>query len=295
MIDAGGKGRRKERQRVLDSRMAYVAAGKGDPIVLLHGNPTSSHLWRGVVPHLEDLGRCIAPDLIGMGDSDKLEPSGPDRYGFSESYRYLEAFLDALSIRERVTLVLHDWGAALGFHWANRHREAVRGIAYAEAFAFPLQLDKLPEWSPTLMRRVRSDEGEALILEQDVFFEFMFPQYAPLRGWGEEELREYRRPFREPGESRRPILSWMRSLPIDGEPAGVAAAMEDFLRWLPESDVPKLRVDAEPGAIRHMAPEGFAEGWRHQEVARVPGTHFLQEDSPDELGRVLAEWLRRLP
>jgi haloalkane dehalogenase len=275
--------------------MAWVEAGRGDPIVFLHGNPSSSYLWRDVLPHVEALGRCIAPDLIGMGDSDRLTPSGPGRYGFAESYRHLEGFLDGLGIRERVTLVLHDWGAALGFHWANRHRAAVRGIAYCEACAFPLARARLPAWAPAMIEAVRSEAGEASILQGDRFFSELLPRFAPLRGWDEEVWAEYCRPFAEPGEARRPILSWMNSLPLDGEPSEVAQAMASFLAWLPEADLPKLRIDAEPGALRHMAPPGFGEGWRHQEVVSVPGTHFVPEDSADALGLALAAWIRRLP
>src|SRR5215467_8557163 len=278
----------KQRRRVLGREMAYVEVGQGDPIVLLHGNPTSSYLWRNVLPHLEPLGRCIAPDLIGMGDSDKLPDSGPGSYRFVEHRRYLDALLEALDVRERVILVVHDWGSALGFDWANRHREAVKGIVYMEAIVRPQGWD---HWDTLNMRPVlkalRSEAGEAMVLRENFFIEKILPK-AIQRTLSAEEMAEYRRPFAEPGEGRRPTLTWPRQIPIDGEPADVAAIATAYADWLATSSVPKLFVKAEPGGI--LAGDALVDvvrGWPAQTEVTVAGVHFVQEDSPDEIGRAI--------
>ena len=283
----------KKRLEVLGRVMAYVETGEGDPIVFLHGNPTSSFLWRGVIPHLAPLGRCIAPDLIGMGDSDKLEDSGPDRYRFVDHRRYLDALLEALGVAERVTLVMHDWGSALGFDWANRHREAVKGLAYMEAIVQPLTWVQWPEASRRVFQGFRSDNGESMILEKNVFVERVLPGSIK-RDLSEEEMAEYRRPFSEPGEDRRPTLTWPREIPIEGEPADVTEIVGSYAAWLRESPVPKLLINAEPGAILVGEQREFCRTWPNQTEVTVPGIHFIQEDSPDEIGRAIAEWFRTL-
>jgi len=276
---------------VLGSRMAYVEVGDGDPIVFLHGNPTSSYLWRNIIPHLEGAGRCIAPDLIGQGDSDKLEDSGPDRYRFVEHRRYLDALLETLGVERNVTLVVHDWGSGLGFDWANRHRDAVKGIAYMEAIVCPIaSWDEWPEAARQLFQALRSPAGEQMILEKNVFVENILPG-SVLRKLSDDEMAVYRRPFDEPGEGRRPTLTWPRQIPIAGEPEDVTAIARDYAAWLAESDVPKLFVNAEPGAILTGATREFCRGWPNQRELTVPGIHFVQEDSPDEIGRAIAEWL----
>ncbi|WP_426506374.1 haloalkane dehalogenase [Dactylosporangium sp. McL0621] len=285
----------KRRRRVLGSEMAYVEVGEGDPIVLLHGNPTSSYLWRNVLPHLQSRGRCIAPDLIGMGDSDKLPGTGPGSYRFVEQRRYLDALLEALNVHERVTLVVHDWGSALGFDWANRHRDAVKGIAYMEAIVRPQawdHWDKLGERA--LLQALRSDAGEELVLRDNIFIEQVLPR-AILRTLADEEMEQYRRPFAEPGEGRRPTLTWPREIPIEGEPADVTAIASAYADWLASSDVPKLFLRAEPGAI--LASDwllDFVRGWPAQVEVAVAGRHFVQEDSPDEIGRAIASWMGAL-
>ncbi|HJN04620.1 MAG TPA: haloalkane dehalogenase, partial [Alphaproteobacteria bacterium] len=238
----------KKRTRVLGREMAYIEEGSGDPIVFLHGNPTSSYLWRNVIPHLSGLGRCIAPDLIGMGDSDKLPDSGPDSYGFAEHAAHLDGLLDALDVRERVVFVVHDWGSALGFHWAFRHQDAVQGIAHMEALVRTLSWADWPEASKDLFQAFRSDAGDKMILEKNIFVERVLPG-SVLRKMTDEEMAVYRRPYLESGESRRPTLTWPRQLPIDGEPADVCRIVEDYMGWLPQSAVPKLFVNADPGAI----------------------------------------------
>ena len=282
----------KQRRRVLGREMAYVEAGQGDPIVLLHGNPTSSYLWRNVLPHLQPLGRCIAPDLIGMGDSDKLPDSGHGSYRFVEHRRYLDALLEALDVHERVTFVIHDWGSALGFDWANRHRDAVKGIAFMEAIVAPQGRN---HWDKMGMRQaletLRSEAGEAMVLQDNFFVERILPG-AILRTLSVEEMAEYRRPFAEPGEGRRPTLTWPRQIPIEGEPADVAAIAAAYADWLATSGVPKLFVKAEPGGIlAGDAMVDFVRKWPAQAEVTVAGVHFVQEDSPDEIGRAVADWM----
>jgi haloalkane dehalogenase len=285
----------KHRRRILGREMAYVEVGEGDPIVLLHGNPTSSYLWRNVLPHLQSLGRCIAPDLIGMGDSEKLPNSGPGSYRFVEHRRYLDALLEALDVDERVTFVIHDWGSALGFDWANRHRDAVKGIAYMEAIVGPQHWDHWDKFGMrSALEALRSDAGEALVLRDNFFVEKILPK-AILRTLSEEEMAEYRRPFAEPGEGRRPTLTWPREIPIEGDPADVAAIAAAYADWLATSGVPKLWVKAEPGGILAAgAVFDFARRLPAQTEVTVAGVHFLQEDSPHEIGRAVAGWIGTL-
>jgi len=280
---------------VRSRRMAYVEMGDpaGDPIVFLHGNPTSSYLWRNIMPHVTGLGRCIAPDLIGMGDSDKLPDSGSDRYGFVEHYAYLEALLEALGVSENVTLVIHDWGSALGFHWANRHRDAVKGIAYMEALVRPLTWAEWPDSATPPFQAMRSPAGEEMVLEKNFFIERILPA-SIIRTLSEEEMDEYRRPFAEPGEARRPTLTWPRNIPLDGEPEDVAQIIGDYAAWLATSDLPKLFIDADPGIILTGPQRDDCRAWPNQTEVQVKGLHFIQEDSPNEIGIALAAWLGTL-
>jgi haloalkane dehalogenase len=285
----------KHRRRVLGREMAYVEVGEGDPIVLLHGNPTSSYLWRNVLPYLQPRGRCIVPDLIGMGDSEKLPDSGPGSYRFVEHRRYLDALLEAQDVRERVTFVVHDWGSALGFDWANRHREAVKGIAFMEAIVAPQGRD---HWDKMGMRSalegLRSKAGEDMVLGNNYFIEEILPG-AILRKLSAEEMAEYRRPFAKPGEGRRPTLTWPREIPIDGEPADVSAIAAAYENWLGTSNVPKLFLKAEPGAI--LAVDRLVDlvrRWPALTEKTVAGIHFVQEDSPDEIGRAIVDWMGAL-
>ncbi|MGH3442367.1 MAG: haloalkane dehalogenase [Nitriliruptorales bacterium] len=269
--------------------MAYREVGEGDPIVLLHGNPTSSYLWRNVLPHLAPLGRCIAPDLIGMGASGKLPDSGPGTYRFVEHRRYLDALLDHLGVQRDVTFVVHDWGSALGFDWANRHREAVSGIAYMEALPRPLTWEEWPEASRSIFEAMRSPAGEEICLEKNVFVERILPA-SVMRDLADDEMEAYRAPFLEPGEARRPTLTWPRELPIDGEPADVHDIVADYAGWLAESDVPKLYVRADPGFLTGVS-DPSCRGWPNQTEATIRGIHFVQEDAPDEIGRAIADWI----
>ncbi|TFH20543.1 MAG: haloalkane dehalogenase [Myxococcales bacterium] len=289
MIDPSQRYEKKTAE-ALGKKMAYVETGSGDPIVFLHGNPTSSYLWRNVMPHVENLGRCIAPDLIGMGDSDKLDDSGTDSYRFVEHRRYLDALLEKLDVTHDVTFVIHDWGSALGFDWANRHRDAVKGICYMEAIVQPVTWDEWPNAVKPVFQAFRSPQGEEMILEQNAFVELVLPG-AILRKLDEAEMTVYRRPFLEPGEARRPTLTWPRQIPIEGEPADVVEIVSEYGKWLASSDgLPKLFVNAEPGAILRGNARDFCRCWPNQHEVTVSGTHFVQEDSPDEIGAAIAAW-----
>jgi len=276
---------------VLGKRIAWRETGAGNPIVFLHGNPTSSYLWRNIMPRVAGSGRCIAPDLIGMGGSDKLDSSQPDRYRFVCHRRYLDATLEALGVNGRVTLVLHDWGSALGFDWARRHPERVAGIVYMEAMIRPIGWDEWPEQSSPLFEALRSTAGEELILDKNIFIERILPA-SIMRTLSDEEMAAYRRPFREPGEDRLPTLIWPREIPIDGEPADVAAIIAEYAEWLARSSsVPKLFINAEPGAILVGATRETCRRWPNQQEVTVPGIHFIQEDSPDQISQAIVAWL----
>lgn len=274
-------------------RMAYVDTGSGAPIVLLHGNPTSSFLWRDIIPHVADQGRCIAPDLIGMGDSDKLPDSGPGSYSFVEHRRYLGALLEQLGVTGDAILVLHDWGSGLGFDWANRNRDKVAGICYMEAIVQPMGWDDLPQSMQGIFKGMRSSAGEEMVLEKNVFVERILPASIQ-RELTAEEMAEYRRPFAEPGEDRRPTLTWPRQIPIDGEPADVTEIVADYGRWLAASELPKLFVNADPGIILTGRQREFCRSWPNQEEITVPGLHFIQEDSSQAIGEALSAFVARV-
>lgn len=289
----------KQKIEVLGKQMAYAEMGEGDPIVFLHGNPTSSYLWRNIMPAVAGLGRCLAPDLIGMGDSDKLDDSGPDRYTFAEHARYLDALLEALGVKENAVFVVHDWGSALGFHWANRHRSAVKGICYMEAIVRPISWAEFPADATGVFQGFRSPAGEAMALENNIFVERVLPG-SILRQLTDEEMAVYRRPYLEPGESRRPTVTWPRQIPIDGEPEDVVAVAQAYSDWLSGTDVPagaevpKLFINAEPGALIRGATREFCRAWPNQTEVTVKGSHFIQEDSPAEIAAALADWLQTL-
>jgi haloalkane dehalogenase len=275
------------RQRpILDSSMSWIEVGGGDPIVFLHGNPTSSYLWRNVIPHLEGRGRCLAPDLIGMGRSGKTVHG---RYRLTDHVRYLDAWLAALDLR-RVTLVVHDWGSALGFHWARRHAERMKAVVYMEAIVRPVTWAEWPEAARTIFQALRSPAGEAMVLAKNVFVERILPA-SVLRRLTDAEMEQYRAPFREPGEGRRPTLTWPREIPIEGEPADVTALVQDYASWLSGSPLPKLFVNGDPGSILVGAPREFCRSWPNQQEVTVKGSHFLQEDSPVEIGQAIARFL----
>ncbi len=278
---------------VLGKSMAYVELGGGAPVLFLHGNPTSSFLWRDVMPEVAARGHCIAPDLIGMGDSDKLVPAGPGTYTLDTHGRFLDGFImTAFAPDATFVLVLHDWGSALGFDWARRHPDRVRAIVYMEAIVRPLA--SWQEWGPDAARifqGFRSEKGEELILDRNLFIERVLPG-SVLRSLSDAEMTEYRRPFLN-REDRWPTLEWPRQIPIGGEPADVVARVQAYADWMAANDIPKLFVNAEPGAILVGAQREFCRGWRNQREITVAGRHFIQEDSGPEIGRAIADWIDR--
>lgn len=281
----------RKRVAVLDSEMAYVDAGEGDPIVFLHGNPTSSYLWRNIIPAAEGLGRCLAPDLIGMGESGK---SAKGEYTFVEHAQYLDAWFDALGLSENVILVIHDWGSGLGFHWANRYRDSVQGIVYMEAVVKSMAWDDWPESARSIFEGMRSPAGEEMILKKNMFIERILPA-SVLRGLSEPEMEVYRSPYIEEGESRRPTLTWPRQIPLGGEPPDVVQFVDDYGRWLSASkDLPKLFINADPGTILIGKQREFCRSWPNQEEITVKGLHFIQEDCPAEIGEAVASFVKRI-
>lgn len=280
----------RKRLAVLGTEMAYVDTGSGDPVVFLHGNPTSSYLWRNIIPHLSGMARCLAPDLIGMGDSGKA-PDGS--YRFVDHARYLDAWFDALKLNRNVTLVVHDWGSGLGFHWASRNRQIVKGIAYMEAIVRPVAWSEWRDATREFFKKLRGPAGEEIILQKNMFVERVLPA-SVIRKLSDEEMAVYRRPYLEPGESRRPTLTWPRQIPFDGEPADVTAIVKSYAEWLSQSPVPKLFINGDPGAILTGAQREFCRKWPNQREVTVKGIHFLQEDSPHEIGASIADWYRSL-
>ena len=274
-------------------RMAYIDIGWGQPVVFLHGNPASSYMWRKIIPHVAADCRCIAPDLIGMGDSEKLGDPDPDRYGFLAHRKFLDGFIEELALDGKVVLVGQDWGGALAMDWASRHADQASGIVYMETFVRPRTWEEMDPIVSEAMKRIRSSEGESLILEGNIFVEEMLPSRM-LRKLTQEEMAEYRRPFLHPGEDRRPTLTWPRELAVGGEPEHMVEIIQAYGDWMARSEVPKLFINGDPGAILTGSLRELCRAWKNQEEVTVRGSHFLQEDSPDEIGIAILEWLRRV-
>ena len=274
-------------------RIAYDRTGQGSPIVFLHGNPTSSYLWRNIVPHLESVASCYVFDLIGMGDSDKLDKSGPDSYEFEEHFEYLDKAIKEVVTADKITLVLHDWGSALGFHWAFKNQDRVNGIAYMEGIVKELKWEEWNEQSRGLFQAMRSDAGEELILEKNIFIEKILTG-SIIRDLSHEELETYREPFNQPGEDRRPMLSWPRQIPIEGDPKNVCKIVSEYSDWMSKNNMPKLFINAEPGAIIQGSVRDFCRTWNNQSEITVRGIHFIQEDSPNEIGSAIQEWYEKI-
>ncbi|MEC7910051.1 MAG: haloalkane dehalogenase [Actinomycetota bacterium] len=288
-------GAEKKTADIFGKEMSYLEIGEGDPIVFLHGNPTSSYLWRNIIPHVSQMGRCIAPDLIGQGDSDKLDDSGPDSYRYVEQRKYLFELLKQIGVESNVTLVIHDWGSALGFDWAMQNPDSVKGVCYMEAIVKPIESwDDWPENARGIFQGFRSESGDEMVLEKNLFVEGVLPA-AILRDLEEEEMNEYRRPFSEPGESRRPTLTWPREIPIEGFPEDVTEIVTNYAKFMAESAFPKLFINAEPGAILQGKQREFCRQWKNQTETTVAGNHFIQEDSPDEIGSALSSWYSSIP
>ncbi|MDT8399337.1 MAG: haloalkane dehalogenase [Pseudomonadales bacterium] len=285
----------KRKVRVRDLDMAYYEIGSGDPIIFLHGNPTSSYLWRNVIPHVQHLGRCIAPDMIGMGDSDPLPNSGAGAYKFAVHRDYMFDLFEAIGATERVVLVIHDWGSGVGLSYAERHPERVRGLAFMEAILRPRSFPQTPEPTQGPFATFRSPAGEQAVLQNNVFVEQLL-----IGGLGyylsEADKAEYRRPYLTPGESRRPTLEWPRELPLGGKPADTQELVMSYTEWLhSDSRIPKLFVRANPGAIlANQMLLDYVREFKNQKEVMVYGSHYVQEMSPHAVGRALAEWLGTL-
>ena len=277
----------RRRVQVLDTEMSNVDTGVGRPVVFLHGNPTSSYLWRNIIAEVKGTARCLAPDLIGMGRSGSA-PSGS--YRLVDHVRYLDTWFDAVGLEEKIVLVGHDWGSALAFHWANRNRDRVQGIVYMEAIVQSLTWDQWPDAATRIFQGFRSESGEEMILDNNIFVERVLPG-SIIRDLSEQEMSVYRRPFLEPGESRRPTLTWPREIPLDGQPEDVVTIVDEYSAWLSESDVPKLFINADPGAILTGTQRDFCRTWANQTEVTVKGIHFIQEDSPEQIGQAIVQWL----
>jgi len=273
-------------------KMSYIDEGDGEPIIFIHGNPTSSYLWRNIMPFCKGLGRLIAPDLIGMGDSDKLNNSGPEKYSFSDQSIFLGKLLDKLNLQENVNLVLHDWGTALGFEWARKNSNIIKSISYMEA-VLPVKWDDWPENAIKIFKGFRSDSGEDMILNKNLFVEAVL-KHSIIRDLTQEEMNEYRRPFLNPGEDRRPTLSWPRQIPINSEPTEVQEKFDLFLDWMETNTIPKLFINADPGSILIGKQREFCRTWKNQKEVTVKGLHFIQEDSPIEIGKEIKNFLNEI-
>ena len=273
--------------------IAYRQQGSGEPIVFLHGNPTSSYLWRNITPYLHDQASCISMDLIGMGDSDKLDNPDTNSYRFEEHFYYVENAIKALTNNKKITLVVHDWGSALGFHWSYKHPELIKGIAYMEAIVKEMTWDDWDKNAKSIFQGFRSDAGENLVLEKNYFVEKVLPG-SIIRMLDADEMNEYRRPFLSSGEDRRPTLSWPREIPIEGEPGNVCQIVNEYAEWMKTNNIPKLFINAEPGAITTGKIRDFCRSWKNQTEVTVKGIHFIQEDSPDEIGKALSKWYKEL-
>ncbi len=290
MTDISEKELEKKFVEVLGKKMAYHERGEGNPIVFQHGNPTSSYLWRNIIPHLENQGRCIAIDLIGMGDSEKLEDQGENTYSYHVQKKYFDACLKELNIDNNVIFVIHDWGSSLGFNWSFENQNNVKGICYMEAIVQNLIWDSWPDDATSIFQGFRSEAGEDLILKKNLFIEGVLPS-AIIRDLSDKEMTVYRKPFLNELE-RRPTLDWPRQIPINGEPEEVCAIVEKYSGWMSENEIPKLFINAEPGSILVGKQRKFCRAWKNQKEVTVKGTHFIQEDSPHEIGQAIAEWVK---
>ena len=275
---------------VLGKQIAYVEMGEGDPIIFQHGNPTSSYLWRNIMPQLQSLGRCIAMDLIGMGDSEKLEDNGNMTYSYDTHKKYFDGFLDAIGVESNATLVIHDWGSALGFDWANDYPQKVKAICYMEGIVQSMEWEDWNEDAKGIFQGFRSPAGEEMILEKNLFIEAVLPG-SILRKLSDAEMNEYRRPFNDK-KSRRPPLDWPRQIPLENDPPEICRIVDSYSQWMAENNLPKLFINAEPGAILIGKQREFCRTWKNQKEVTVKGSHFIQEDSPNEIGNAIFDWLK---
>ena len=274
-------------------QMAYVDEGSGDTVLFLHGNPTSSYLWRNIAPHVEDTNRIVIPDLIGMGDSEKLDGEDNSGYKYHGQYEYLTGLMDKLDLGDSIHLVIHDWGSAMGFQFARENPSRIKSITYMEAIVMPLTWDQWPDMATKIFGLFRSEAGEELVLEKNFFVETILLGDS-LSGYSDEEKEEYIRPFINSGEDRRPTLTWPRQIPLDGEPKEVVDEVAKNADFHKNSEIPKLFINADPGTILTGDQREFVRSWKNQKEITVKGNHFVQEDSADEIGSALNEFIKNL-
>jgi len=268
--------------------MAFVDTGEGEPVVFLHGNPTSSYIWRNIIPHAAPMARCLAPDLIGMGASGRNPRGG---YRLADQIGYLDDWFEQLALGDRVTLVMQDWGVVLGFDWARRHPQRVRGMVHMEGIIRPMQWEEWPQRTREFVARLKSPEGEKLVLEENAIVE-KFLTLGTARTFSEAEMATYRQPYLSAGTSRQPTLDLAREIPLGGEPKPACAMIQASADWLVRCDIPKLLISARPGLNLTGAMLDFCRSWPNQREVVVDGIHFLQEDAPQQIGTAIVEFLR---
>lgn len=283
----------KKYQEVRNKKMAYVDEGNGDTFLFLHGNPTSSYLWRNIAPHVEDLGRVVIPDLIGMGDSNKLDGIDNEGYKYHGQYGYLTELFDQLDLGNNIHLIIHDWGSAMGFQFARENPDRIKSITYMEAIVMPLTWEQWPDAATKIFGLFRSEAGEELVLEKNFFVERILLADSAT-GYTDEEKAEYIRPFINAGEDRRPTLTWPRQIPLDGEPSEVVEEVRKNSEFHKDSEIPKLFINADPGSILVGEQREFARTWKNQTEVTVSGNHFVQEDSSEEIGSALRNFVKAL-
>ena len=283
----------KNYKEILGKQMAYLDSGEGQSIVFLHGNPASSFLWRNITPAVKSLGRIVVPDLIGMGDSDKLEGEDNPDYKYHGQYKYLSALLDSLDLGNEINLVIHDWGSAMGFQYARENPGRIKSITFMEAIVMPLTWDQWPENARNIFQLMRSEAGEEIVLEKNVFVERILLNDSA-NGFSDEEKAEYVRPFKNPGEDRRPTLTWPRQIPVDGSPQAVIDEVTKNGDFHKNSDIPKLFINADPGSILVGDQREFVRSWQNLREVTVKGNHFIQEHSPKEIGDALKKFIESI-
>jgi haloalkane dehalogenase len=283
----------KKYAEINNKKMAYIDEGNGDTFLFLHGNPTSSYLWRNIAPHVEEMGRVVIPDLIGMGDSEKLDGIDNEGYKYHGQYGYLTGLLENLDLGNDIHLIIHDWGSAMGFQFARENPDRVKSITYMEAIVMPLTWEQWPDAATKIFQLFRSDAGEELVLEKNFFVERILLADSAT-GYTDEEKAEYIRPFLEEGEDRRPTLTWPRQIPLDGEPNAVVEEVRKNAEFHKDSEIPKLFINANPGSILVGEQREFARTWKNQTEITVSGNHFIQEDSSEEIGTALREFTKDL-
>ena len=278
--------------KIKNKNIAYIDEGKGNILLFIHGNPTSSYLWRNIINSLKNNYRCIAPDLIGMGESDKLDNPSQENYSLKEHIKWFDDFINGIKLDKKIILVIHDWGSAIGFDFAKKKPKRIAGIVYMEAIVRPMKWNEWPENATKAFKLLRSEAGEELILEKNIFVERILPS-SIIRKLSDEEMNEYRRPFMEE-IARRPTLDWPRHIPINDEPPEMVSIVSSYEQWMSENEIPKLFINAEPGTILVGRQRECCRKWKNQQEITVTGSHFIQEDSPHEIGEAINTWMNEL-